>query len=46
MFDAILDAIRAYVIRKLAEQVAADIIANGLTPEDQATIDSILNEPV
>lgn len=43
MFSEIRDAIRAYVIRKIAEQVASDIVTNGLTPEDQTIIDSILN---
>lgn len=43
MFQEILNVIRAYVIRKLTEQVASDIVNNGLTPEDETVIDSILN---
>jgi hypothetical protein len=42
MFNLILAAIRVYVIKKLAEQVADDIITNGLTEQDQATIDAVL----
>lgn len=45
MFDAIIAAIRAYIIRKLAEQVADDIVANGLTAEDQAIVDEALADP-
>ena len=43
MFTSIIDAIRAYIIRKIAEQVANDIIETGLTEADRATIDEILN---
>jgi len=46
MFDNIIAAIRGYIIRRLAEQVAADIAANGLQPDDQAIIDEALNETV
>ena len=42
--QALINLIRAYVIRKLAEIVADDIIASGLTPADMAIIDEVLEE--
>lgn len=42
--QALINLIRAYVIRKLAEIVADDIIASGLTSADTAIIDEVLEE--
>lgn len=42
-FQTVLALIRAYIIRKLAEQVLTDIAAaDALTSEDEAIIDQAL----
>lgn len=42
MFDTLKLTIRSYIIRKLAEMVAADIAQTGLTAEDKAVIDDVM----
>jgi hypothetical protein len=44
IFSAIIAAIRQYIIKMLAEQVSQDIIANGLSDDDMATIATVMNE--
>jgi hypothetical protein len=43
MFTTVRAAIRNYIITRLAELVADDIINNGLTADDMANIDAAID---
>jgi hypothetical protein len=45
MFEAIKQAIRNYIIRKLSEIVGNDIVTQGLTDADKQIIDETISSP-
>ena len=45
MFTSVRAAIRAYIITRLAEIVADEIAASGLTDEEKAVLDAAMGIP-